>query len=124
MFAKYYNLFNWADRVYRDRYRGGARPRALHICRPNWGLKGKKGCFLETAQNPGGGGGGGGGGAKKVFFWWLPKNLPAPPPPPHQRVWMTGLNPALFKKLLFESNIIVIHINFLQYVVYYSSIDH
>ena len=96
MFAKYYNLFNWADRVYRDRYRGGARPRALHIFRPNWGPNGKKKIFLETAQ----------------------------PPPPHQRVWMTGLNPALFKTLLFESNIIVIHINFLQYVVYYSSIDH
>ena len=62
--------------------------------------------------------------AKRKFFWRLPNPLTAPPPPPHQRVWMTGLNPALFKTLLFESNIIVIHINFLQYVVYYSSIDH
>ena len=47
MFAKYYNLFNWADRVYRDRYRGGVRPRALHIFRPNWGPKGKKKFFRD-----------------------------------------------------------------------------
>ena len=52
MFAKYYNLFNWADRVYRDRYRGGAHPGAPLIFRPNWGPKGKKKCFRDCPAPP------------------------------------------------------------------------
>ena len=99
MFAKYYNLVNWADRVYSDRYRGGARPGALLIFRPNWGLKGKKN-FLDTA----------------------------PPPHPNQRVWMTGAplisrsRSGTVKEATFQVQHFVIHIYFLQYVVYYRSI--
>ena len=84
MFAKYYNLFNWADRVYSDRYRGGARPGALLIFRPNWGLK-----------------------RKQKIFWRLP------PPPPQSKglddwgpALSQGLDLALLKKLLFKSNIL------------------
>ena len=82
MFAKYYNLFNWADRVYRDRYRGGAQPGAPLIFRPNWGPKGKKKFFRDCPPPP----------SKGLDDW---------EPPLSQ-----GLDPALLKKLLFESNIL------------------
>ena len=84
MFAKYYNSFNWADRVYSDRYKGGARPG------PGPSL------FLDKTEVQR---------AKKNF-------LESNPPPPSKGLddWgpplSQGLDPALLKKLLFKSNIL------------------
>ena len=99
MFAKYYNLFNWADRVYSDRYRGGARPGALLIFRPNWGPKGKKKFFGDCPPPPTIKGSG-----------WLGAPL------------ISRSRSGTVKEATFQVQHFVIHIYFLQYVVYYRSI--
>ena len=61
--------------------------------------------------------------AQKIF-------LETAPPPPNQRVWMTGAplisrsRSGTVKEATFQVQHFVIHINFLQYVVYYRSISH
>ena len=84
MFAKYYNLFNWADRVYSERYIGEG---------PGPGPS----LFLDQTEAR----------RAKKKFWET-----APPPPPSKGLndWgpplSQGLDPALLKKLPFKSNIL------------------